>query len=67
MNDGSELIGVTAYHARSERLLRAMGFVPRFDTYETIAVYATDPARLLQLLAPAPWSITEINTDRDSL
>lgn len=64
---GAELVAVTAYHVRSERLLRAMGFVPRFDSYETIAVFATDSARLQQLQTPAPWCITEINTDRDNL
>ena len=67
LHHGAELVGVTAYHARSERLLRAMGFVPRFDSYETIAVYATDAVRLQGLLATAPWFITEINTDRDTL
>ena len=67
LHNGAELVGLTAYHARSERLLKTMGFVPRFDPYETIAVHSTDAARLQRLLTPAQWFITEINTDRDSL
>jgi hypothetical protein len=67
LHTDAESVSVTAYHARSEALLKGMGFVPHFDAYETLAVYATDDACLQRLLAPASWFITEINTDRDSL
>lgn len=64
---GAESVAVTAYHERSERLLRRFGFVQRLDGFETVAVYATDEQLLPELLAPAPWFLTEANTDRDNL
>ena len=64
---GAESVSVTAYHARSEILLRRLGFVPRYGPYDTIAVHSNDQATLRVLLAPAPWFITEANTDRDNL
>lgn len=67
VSSGAESVNVTAYHARSENLLRRLGFTPRFGAYETVAVYSTDKAKLLELHAPAPWFITEANTDRDNL
>jgi GNAT superfamily N-acetyltransferase len=65
--DGAESVSVTAYHARSEKVLRRLGFLPRFGSYETIAVYSVDSGILRQLTAPQPWFITEANTDRDTL
>ena len=67
IRERAELVSASVYHARSEGFLRRAGFMPRFDPYETIAVYSTDEAELNRLLAPAPWFITEINTDRDNL
>jgi hypothetical protein len=63
----AETIAVTAYHDRSERLLKRFGFIARHNQYETLAVYATDEALLASLLTPGPWFITEANADRDDL
>ena len=64
---GADLVSVTAYHVPTERLLRRLGFIPRFNGYETIAVFATNHTLLEELLGPTTWFITEANADRDNL
>ena len=63
----SDRVVVTAYHGRSERLLRSFGFVRRVSKFETIGIAGSDLAQVARATQNKNWCVTEINTDRDGV